>query len=197
MKLGEIDGLRSRDRLPVPEGFRGDIGAPAVPRYCGMCGADVEDRFHSTDGCNRLVCVGCGRVQYRNPIVVGAVILEDDGQVLLLRRARAPQAGTWVFPGGFVELGETVAAAAARECVEETGVEPHVGTLLGVYDRPGPGIVIVVFRATVASGTAGPGTEASEVRWFNSADIPWADLAFDTTEAALRDWVIATVPNSR
>jgi ADP-ribose pyrophosphatase YjhB (NUDIX family) len=188
MTSHEVEDLTSHVHDPAPEGFRGNFGVPATPRFCGMCGAGLDERYHPADGCNRLVCVGCGRVQYRNPIVVGAVILEDDGQVLLLRRARAPQAGTWVFPGGFVELGETVAEAAARECVEETGVVPHIGALVGVYDRPGPGIVIVVFRGTVASGTAGPGSEATEVRWFTSGDIPWAELAFDTTEAALRDW---------
>lgn len=192
MTFREIENVRSRDHVPTLEGFRGDIGTPVAPQFCGMCGAGLEERYHPADGCNRLLCVGCGRVQYRNPIVVGSVILEDDGQVLLLRRSRAPQAGAWVFPGGFVELGETVAAAAARECVEETGVEPLIGRLLGVYDRPGPGIVVVVFRATVASGTAGPGSEASAVRWFSREAIPWADLAFDTTESALRDWVTLT-----
>lgn len=193
MTSSEVDDWKSRAHIPTLEGFRGDVGTPAPPRFCGICGAGLIERYHPADGCNRLTCVGCGRVQYRNPIVVGAVILEDDGQALLLRRARAPQAGTWVFPGGFVELGETVAAAAARECIEETGVVPHIGALLGVYDRPGPGIVIVVYRATVASGSAGPGTEASEVRWFRSEDIPWTELAFDTTEAALRDWVKLTL----
>jgi ADP-ribose pyrophosphatase YjhB (NUDIX family) len=191
MTSGNADNLRAGDHVPIPEGFRGDVGAPPLPRFCSMCGAGLEEGFHPADGCNRLLCVGCGRVQYRNPIVVGAVVLEREGQVLLLRRARAPQSGTWVFPGGFVELGETVAAAAARECIEETGIEPHIGRLLGVYDRPGPGIVIVVFRATVASGIARPGVEASEVRWFSPEGIPWTDLAFDTTDAALRDWVAA------
>ncbi|MGE0544547.1 MAG: NUDIX domain-containing protein [Dehalococcoidia bacterium] len=188
MTSGETNSLRTSNRVPVPEGFRGDTGAPAAPRFCNRCGAGLEARYHPPDGCSRLLCVGCGHVQYRNPIVVGAAIVEREGEVLLLRRARPPQAGAWVFPGGFVELGETVAGAAARECVEETGIEPHIATLLGVYDRPGPGVVIVVFRATVASGTARPGVEASEIRWFGPEDIPWAELAFDTTEAALHDW---------
>jgi ADP-ribose pyrophosphatase YjhB (NUDIX family) len=128
-------------------------------------------------------------VRYQNPTVVGAVIVVRDGKVLLLRRARPPRAGYWVFPGGFVELGETVREAAARECREETGVEPRIGTLLGVYDRPGPGVVIVVFLATAATRDAQPGVEASEIGWFSPDAIPWGSIAFNTTEAALRDWV--------
>jgi ADP-ribose pyrophosphatase YjhB (NUDIX family) len=194
MTSGAFNRQQAIGHVPDREGFRGDTGAPAPPRYCSACGAKLVEQYHPADGCNRLLCVGCGRVQYRNPIVVGSVILERAGQILLLRRARSPQAGTWVFPGGFVELGETVAGAAARECIEETGIEPHIGTLVGVYDRPGPGVVIVVFRATVASGTARPGIEASEVGWFSPERIPWDELAFDTTEAALRDWVNAAEP---
>jgi ADP-ribose pyrophosphatase YjhB (NUDIX family) len=189
MSSTDPDGPTNTDHKPLAEGFRGDTGAPPAPSFCSACGDSLAERFHPPDGCPRLVCVTCGRVQYRNPTVVGSVILEQNGEVLLLRRARAPRAETWVFPGGFVELGETVAGAATRECIEETGIEPRIGDLLGVYDRPGPGVVIVVYRATVASGTPRPGIEASEVRWFRPDSIPWTQLAFDTTEAALRDWV--------
>ncbi|MGH2604697.1 MAG: NUDIX domain-containing protein [Dehalococcoidia bacterium] len=171
------------------EGFAGNTAAPPPPRFCPMCGAALESRFHPPDGCHRLICTACDRVQYRNPTVVGAVIPERDGAVLLLRRARPPQAERWVFPGGYVELGETVEAAAIRECREEVGVEPHLGPLLGVYSRPGPGVVIVVYRATLADGEEPhPGHEAGAIAWFTPDRIPWPDLAFDTTEAALRDW---------
>lgn len=174
------------------EGFSGDTGASVRPNFCPACGGRLAEQFYPPDNCNRLICAACGRVHYRNPIVVGSVIIERDGCVLLLRRARAPRAGTWVFPGGFVELGETVAEAARRECIEETHIEPRMGPLLGVYDRPGPGVVVVVYGASVTSGSAKPGPEASEVRWFPTDHIPWDELAFDTTEAALRDWVAQT-----
>jgi ADP-ribose pyrophosphatase YjhB (NUDIX family) len=154
-----------------------------------MCGGALESRFHPPDGCHRLICTGCDRIQYRNPSVVGAVIPERDGAVLLLRRARPPRSGTWVFPGGYVELGETVEAAAIRECREEVGVEPRLGPLLSVYNRPAPGVVIVVYRATLTDGEPRPGPEAGAVAWFTPDRIPWHELAFDTTEAALRDWI--------
>jgi len=145
-------------------------------------------RRHPPEQRERLTCSDCGRIHYQNPIVVASVILERGGTVLLLRRARPPRAGTWVFPGGFVEMGETVAAAATRECIEETGVDPCLGPLLGVYDRPGPGVVVIVYRATPGGGEPHPGHEATELRWFPAHTLPWHDLAFDTTVAALRDW---------
>jgi ADP-ribose pyrophosphatase YjhB (NUDIX family) len=170
------------------EGFDGTSGTPSAPHYCPACGDRLAEGFHPPDGRNRLICGGCGRVQYRNPTVVGAVLLEQDGAVLLLRRSRPPRAGTWVFPGGFVELGETVEQAAVRECREEVGVTPRLGPVLGVYSRPGPGVVIVVYRASIASGTPRAGHEASDVAWFPRSAIPWGALAFDTTVMALRDW---------
>jgi len=170
------------------EGFAGNTGVTPAPRFCSACGASLTERYHLPEARERLVCDGCGRIQYRNPTVVGALIVERDGALLLLRRAQPPRAGTWVFPGGFVELGETVEAAALRECREETGVEAALGSLLGVYNRPGPGVVIVVYRAVHLAGEPHPTREASEARWFSRDAIPWSALAFDTTMAALRDW---------
>jgi ADP-ribose pyrophosphatase YjhB (NUDIX family) len=170
------------------EGFSGDSGAPSAPRFCLACSGALQPRALPDDTRERLVCDGCGRVHYRNPTVVASTILERDGRTLLLRRAYPPRAGTWVFPGGFVELGETVEQAALRECLEETGVTARLGPLLGVYSRPGPGVVIVVYRAEIAAGEPSAAHEATEVAWFGPKTIPWSELAFDTTEAALRDW---------
>ena len=180
--------LSAADCPNEAEGFAGDTGTRPAPRFCAACGAVLKEQFSAQEGRDRLVCRGCGRIQYRNPTVVGAVIVERDGAVLLLRRAHPPRAATWVFPGGFVELGETVEAAAARECREETGVEVQLRSLLGVYTRPGPGVVIVVYRATLAAGEPQAAQEATEVGWFTRETVPWTELAFDTTETALRDW---------
>jgi ADP-ribose pyrophosphatase YjhB (NUDIX family) len=193
-----MDGMPSlepaSDLLPPAsehgaEGFDGALGAPPPPRFCPACGGRLADRFHPPDGRDRLICTGCDRVQYRNPTVVGAVLIEQQDAVLLLRRSRPPRAGTWVFPGGFVELGETVEAAAVRECREEVGVTPRLGPVLGVYSRPGPGVVLVVFRASIESGTPHAAHEASDIAWFPRDAIPWGELAFDTTVLAIRDWM--------
>jgi ADP-ribose pyrophosphatase YjhB (NUDIX family) len=137
----------------------------------------------------RHVCEDCGHVHYINPKVVAAVLPVWQGRVLLLRRAIEPRAGAWVFPGGFVEWGETVEEAAAREAHEEVGIRVDVRGLIGVYSRLGPGVVIVVYEGGVEHPSFAPGREAMEAAWFAPREIPWHDLAFDTTEQALRAWV--------
>jgi ADP-ribose pyrophosphatase YjhB (NUDIX family) len=101
-----------------------------------------------------------------------------------------PRAGHWTFPGGFTEIGETAEQAARRETKEEVGLDVDVKGLLGVYTRADVGIVLVVYEATSDSDAAFVGDpESRDVRWFTPDEIPWDDLAFPTTDAALRDWV--------
>ena len=91
-----------------------------------------------------------------------------------------------------MEIDETLEECAAREAHEEAGVHVRVLDLVGVYSRPGPspgpGIVSVVFRGTVATGHPVPGREAIETRWFRPEEIPWEQLAYDTTRWALSAW---------
>jgi 8-oxo-dGTP pyrophosphatase MutT (NUDIX family) len=94
---------------------------------------------------------------------VGAVICDDKGRVLLVRRANEPGRGLWSLPGGRVEPGEEEAAAVAREVLEETGLEVTVGRLLGRvtigrYD-------IADFSCTVTGGTLAAATDADDVAW--------------------------------
>jgi ADP-ribose pyrophosphatase len=92
-----------------------------------------------------------------------------------------------------MEIDETAEECAAREAHEEVGVHVRVLDLVGVYSRPGPdpgpGIVSIVYRGTVAEGRPAAGREALETRWFRPDDIPWDDLAYETTRWALKDWL--------
>ncbi len=131
----------------------------------------------------------CGFVHYINPRpVAGTIPVREDGAILLLRRAIDPRRGFWVFPGGYMDVGETAEEAAARETMEEAHLEVADLRLSGVYTRTEPGVVVIVFEA-VAVGEAEVGDETSEIGWFASHEIPWSELAFDSTENALRDWV--------
>lgn len=114
--------------------------------------------------------------------------MNAEGQILLVRRAIEPRMGSWVFPGGYMDMGETAEEAATRETKEEALLEVANLRLVGVYTRPEPGVVVVVYEAEARS-EAGAGDEVSEVRWFAREEIPWDELAFDTTHWALRDWV--------
>ena len=77
-----------------------------------------------------------GREYPSRPIVgVGAVVRDDDGRVVLVKRGHAPLAGEWSLPGGTVEVGETLEAAVVREIREETGLLVVVGPVVEVFDR--------------------------------------------------------------
>ena len=77
-----------------------------------------------------------GRQYPERPIVgVGAVIVDDRGHVVLIKRRYDPLAGQWSLPGGAVELGETLEACVAREMLEETGLDVDVGPVIEVFDR--------------------------------------------------------------
>ncbi len=114
-------------------------------------------------------------------LTVDALIVDPERGVLLIRRARDPFAGCWALPGGFVEVGETVEAACAREAKEETGLIVEPVELLGVYSQPGRDprfhTVSVVFLCRAVEGAPQGADDAAEARWF--ADLAGLPLAFD------------------
>ncbi len=162
----------------------------STPVYCQLCGRHLVERQVKGELRTRLQCEACGFVHYMNPRVVAAAVVEHKGRVLLQQRAIAPGRGLWTFPGGFLEVGETPEAGALRETREEVGLDVSLGGLLGVYSRPHVGIVLVVYTAESASDAAVVGDgESLSVRWYAPEAIPWPELAFETTAAALRDWL--------
>ncbi len=160
----------------------------AFSRYCMHCGQRLSSAVPEGDNKRRMVCLDCGFIHYLNPRPVAGVIpVREDGHVLLTRRSIDPRAGYWVFPGGYMDVGETVEEAAIRETVEEARLEVGELELVGVFTRTGPGVVVIVYEAR-ALGEAEAGHETSEVRWFAPAEIPWDELAFDSTVWAMRAW---------
>jgi ADP-ribose pyrophosphatase YjhB (NUDIX family) len=156
--------------------------ALAEARFCPRCGQPAEVKFP-----RRIACSHCGYCAYYNPKpVAGAIPVDDDGRVILLRRAFDPGRGRWTFPGGFVDLGESVEEAAHRETDEELRMAIELGPLVGVYSRADDRVVLIVYRA-LAIGQPRTTPEAVEVRSFALTEIPWEELAFWSTELALRD----------
>jgi ADP-ribose pyrophosphatase YjhB (NUDIX family) len=156
--------------------------ALAEARFCPRCGQPAEVNFP-----RRIACSHCGYSAYYNPKPVACAIpVDDEGRVILLRRGFDPGRGLWTFPGGFVDLGESVEDAVHREIAEELGIEIGLGALVGVYSRADDRVVLIVYRA-LAVGQPRTTPEAVEVRAFAPGEIPWEELAFWSTELALRD----------
>ena len=111
--------------------------------------------------------------------VTGAVV--QDGKVLYVRRNYAPNKGTWTLPGGYANHDETLDEAVRRELREETGLEIHVQDVIGVrtrYQEDG-GAVLVIFRASVASGIPqADNYEISAAEFFDAAQIAALDPVF-------------------
>jgi ADP-ribose pyrophosphatase YjhB (NUDIX family) len=136
----------------------------------------------------RLVCADCGFIQYDNPkIVVGAVPLWQD-KVLLCRRAIAPRIGYWTLPAGYLELGETPEAGAAREAMEEANARIAIDALLAVYSVPRISQVQIIYRARLVDADVSAGPESQAVRLYAWDEIPWDQLAFPSVRWALHHW---------
>jgi 8-oxo-dGTP diphosphatase len=121
---------------------------------------------------------------------VGAVIKDDQGRLLLIKRGHEPGAGLWSIPGGRIEPGETDAEALVREMREETGLAVQAGPLLGRVRRPDPGGNILDIRdyaATVTGGTLCPGDDAAEARWVAVSELSWMPITEGLVEA-LTSW---------
>ena len=166
-------------------------------RYCPRCGGGLELRALKDGEPQRLVCTACGFVFYLDPKVAACTICMVDGGIVLLKRSIEPAVGKWVFPGGFVDRGETVTAAAVRETMEEVNLKVSLTGILDVYSFASSPVVVVVYAAEVVGGELFACDECDEVEVFPPEKLPWADLAFDSTRAALRDYVRRFFPRVR
>jgi len=162
---------------------------PADFRFCPRCGAPLARRRLKPAEPERLACAGCGFIFFLDPKLTAGTICPLDGGIVLVRRAIEPAYGKWVFPGGYVDRGEAVAAAAIRETLEEVCLEVAIRDLVNVYSYPGNPVVVVVYAAQVLGGRLRGGDEALEARVFPPAALPWGELAFPSTGEALRDYL--------
>ncbi|HEX2181702.1 MAG TPA: NUDIX hydrolase [Rubrobacteraceae bacterium] len=170
---------------------------PPEYRFCPRCAGRLESRALKEGDPERLVCGACGFVFYLGPKLVAGAIVEFGGEILLIQRAIEPGYGLWTFPGGFVERGEVAEAAAARETLEETGLEIEITGIVGLYTYEDQVPAIAVFAAEVTGGEPVPLDETLDVRAFPRDGLPWAEMAFPSTEQALKDYLREHGPRTR
>ncbi|MBN1382638.1 MAG: NUDIX hydrolase [Deltaproteobacteria bacterium] len=158
-------------------------------RFCPKCGGKLECKLLKSGEPKRFVCSQCQYVFYIDPKLAACTISEISGRIVMLRRGIPPCFGLWVIPGGFVDVGETVEEAAKRETLEEVGLNVDIGPLVGVYSYHDSSVAIVVYEATILDGIPEALDESLEVGLFEPENIPWLEIAFRSTEDALRDYL--------
>jgi 8-oxo-dGTP diphosphatase len=137
-------------------------------------------------GKERHVCPACGWVYYTDPKVAVAVLVEQDGKVLLTRRVNEPLSGLWTLPAGFMDAYEHPERAAERECLEETGLRVETTGLVEILagrEHPRGSDILIVYRAKIVDGSLAAGDDADQVGFFHRDQLP--PLAFQSTRKIL------------
>jgi ADP-ribose pyrophosphatase YjhB (NUDIX family) len=156
--------------------------------FCSNCGDKVKLETPPGDDRPRYLCESCGTIHYENPKVVVGCIPENDGKILLCRRAIEPRSDKWTLPAGYLENGETVAQGARRETLEEAGARVEILTPYALFNICYVNQVYLMFRAQIIEPLGKAGSESSEVRFFSEKDIPWGQIAFTVIEETLRQY---------
>jgi len=158
-------------------------------KFCPQCGGGLEKRLIKPGEPQRLVCTACGFIFYLDPKLSVIAVIPMDGGVVMVRRAIDPGYGLWVVPGGFVDMGEVVEAAVVRETREETFLTVRPLRLLNIYSYPDRPTIIAAYVTEYVSGELGAGDETLEARVFKLREIPWPQIAFSSTQGALREYI--------
>lgn len=135
----------------------------------------------------RPVCPACDWTYFPDPKVAVGVYVEQDEKVLLVRRVMEPARGQWTLPGGFLDAGEDPEEAAARECLEETGLQVAITGLWDVFpgqEHERGAHLVIIYRGRVITGDLAAGDDADRAAFFGRDDLP--PLAFRATRRVLK-----------
>jgi len=160
----------------------------AAVKFCSNCAAPVAKRVPPGDSLPRWVCDQCGEIHYQNPKLVVGTIAEQDGRILLCRRAIEPRYGYWTLPAGYMENDESTGQAAERETREEAGAKIELGVPFSMISIPYVNQVHLFYRARLLELDFRPGDETLEVAMVEEAQVPWKELAFRTVSMTLKLW---------
>lgn len=154
--------------------------------FCSKCGARTVERIPDGDTLPRAVCDQCETIHYQNPNLIVGCVPEWEDRVLLCKRAIEPRVGLWTVPAGFMENGETTAAGAMRETLEEANARVDILAPYALYNLPHISQVYLLFRARLRDLDFSAGSETLQVELFGENEIPWDELAFATVRHTLR-----------
>ena len=153
--------------------------------FCPTCGAQLKS-VH-TEGQTNSSCSGCGRITYYDPKVAATTVIGDNNQVLLVKRGNEPGYGLWSLPGGYVDRGEIVEEAAAREVFEETGLNIDITRLIGVFSQKNHPVIVIAFSGEQISGELQTSDETLAVEFFDIDVLP--EMAFPRDQEIIKSWL--------
>ena len=145
-------------------------------RYCQACGDPLRRKILLGESNERLVCERCGFLVSVGPSVLVLTLIFSQEHILLIKRGTMPYKGKWAPPGGFVETGESLEAAAVREVAEEVGLPLSCEQMIphAIVSLPRMNQVHMAFLAIVDAPTPlHPSLpEVQDARWFLEQDYP-------------------------
>jgi ADP-ribose pyrophosphatase YjhB (NUDIX family) len=154
--------------------------------YCSHCGQPLAER--PVHGRLRPQCTACGRTVFFDPKLAVAVVIGFGERILLQRRAIEPGKGQWTFPSGYVDRGEVIEAAAAREVQEEVRLAVQIDQLLGLYSAAGNPVALAVYTARPLTEHFAAGDEVDEVALFEPLPEALPPLAFPHDRRIIDDY---------
>jgi 8-oxo-dGTP diphosphatase len=155
-------------------------------KYCPNCG--LKSRLKKIEGRERVVCFECGWVHYENPLPSAAALVRNErGEVLLVKRGVEPGRGKWALPSGFIEIDETPEKACLRELEEETGLKGEIMRLIGVYSQKSLTYknVLIIGYEVKAWGNLSPGSDSLSADFFPPDKFP--EIAFSSHREIIED----------
>lgn len=156
--------------------------------YCPICGSLLTEKF--MEGIQRKCCPRCAFVHYENPLPVALAVPVRNKKLLMIKRGIKPQKGSWAFPAGFIECGETSEEACLRELMEETGLSGKIQNLIGVErieDKEVYGdLLVIAYSVELEKGNPVAGDEVDQVQFFESEE--WPNYRFKGFETIINNF---------
>lgn len=160
-------------------------------KFCFNCGGKLESKEGKI-----LRCSSCSKNTYIDPSPTnGAIIENEKGEIMLVRRAKDPKKGYWDIPGGFINPGETAEESTVRELREELGANQieleYLGTESDTYEYQGTvyPVLAFVFKAKISTKNLSPADDVTEIKFFTPKALPFDKIAFEGVKRALKKFI--------